>query len=91
MTKSETLLPHPRDHNHPPQLLDDYYTADQLAEALDKCPRTIARWRTLGVGPPCTLISHTPYFKISSVHLWLASREQRSTRDVAKRRRRIGG
>ena len=37
-------------------LLADYMTPDELAEELDRSPRTIARWARLRIGPPRTVI-----------------------------------
>jgi hypothetical protein len=83
MNPTKTQLP-PRDHNGPPQLLDDYFTVAELARQLGRCTRTLDRWATLRCGPPITTIGNTRLYKKESVYLWLASREQKSVREVAK-------
>ncbi len=61
-------------------LLDDYLTPDQLAEELDKSPRTIARWDSLRIGPPKTLVGKRPLYRRDAVREWLLRREQAQTR-----------
>jgi hypothetical protein len=38
------------------KLLDEYLSPEQLADELEKSPRTIARWDNLRTGPPKTVI-----------------------------------
>jgi hypothetical protein len=54
-------------------LLDDYYSCVELAEELNRTPRTLGRWRSQGIGPPVTLIQQTPFYRIASVQTWLLS------------------
>ena len=61
-------------------LLDDYLTPDQLAEELDKSPRTIARWDSLRIGPPKTMVGKRPLYRRDAVREWLLRREQAQTR-----------
>jgi hypothetical protein len=57
-------------------ILSGYLTTEQLAEALNKSPRTIARWRALGEGPPITLLGREILYKEASVVGWLESRQK---------------
>ena len=61
-------------------LLDDYLTPDQLAEELDKSPRTIARWDSLRIGPPKTMVGKRPLYRREGVRDWLLRKEQAQTR-----------
>ena len=61
-------------------LLDDYLTPDQLAEKLDKSPRTIARWDSLRIGPPKTMCGKRPLYRREGVRDWLLRKEQAQTR-----------
>ena len=61
-------------------LLDDYLTPDQLAEELGKSVRTIARWDSLRIGPPKTVIGKKPYYRRDAVRKWLLRQEQEQAR-----------
>ncbi len=61
-------------------LLADYLTPDELAEELDKSPRTIARWDNLRIGPPKTVIGKKPYYRREAVRQWLLRQEQEQAR-----------
>ena len=58
-------------------LLGEYLTDEQLAAELDKSPRTIARWRRMGTGPPTTWIGRKPYTKRTTARQWLTTQERR--------------
>ena len=60
-------------------LLADYLTPDQLAEELDKSPRTIARWDSLRIGPPKTMVGKRPLYRREGVRDWLLRKEQAQT------------
>jgi hypothetical protein len=62
-------------------ILDGYMDEPQLAEALDKTPRTLARWRAQRIGPPVTRIGRKPFYNVESARAWLKSREQKMVRD----------
>ena len=57
-------------------ILEGYLTEDQLAAALGRSPRTLARWRALDEGPPVTRIGRELLYRKSSVKSWLEKREQ---------------
>ena len=61
-------------------LLADYLTPAQLAEELDKSPRTIARWDSLRIGPPKTMVGKRPLYRREGVRDWLLRKEQAQTR-----------
>jgi hypothetical protein len=69
------------------QLLDDYFTEEQLAVEVRKKQRTVQRWRRARVGPPVTFLGKTPLYHKHSAREWLRSREQRPVRTLAPRRR----
>jgi hypothetical protein len=54
-------------------LLGDYYREADLADALNRHPRTIKRWRDLGIGPPYTLLGVEVIYPISKTRAWLAA------------------
>jgi hypothetical protein len=62
-----TTRPEPRSN-----LLADYLTEQQLAVELARNPRTLQRWRKLGIGPPVTMIGELPYYNIEKAQAWLA-------------------
>ena len=54
-------------------LLGDYLPEQQLAVELKRNPRTLQRWRKLGIGPPVTMIGELPYYNIESTRAWLVA------------------
>ena len=57
-------------------ILSDYIEGDEgLAVELDRSPRTIARWRSLGEAPPFVRIGITRYYHRPTVRKWIASRQ----------------
>ena len=61
-------------------LLADYLDPDELAAELNKSPRTIARWDSLRIGPPKTLIGKKPYYRREAVRQWLLRQEREQAR-----------
>ena len=57
-------------------ILEGYLTEDQLAAEIGRSPRTIARWRALGEGPPVTRIGRQILYRESSAKAWLESLEE---------------
>ena len=68
-------------------ILDDYLPQDELAKQLDVHPRTVERWRRLGIGPPVTWKGREPIYNLESIRTWLRSREQRMPRERQRDRR----
>jgi hypothetical protein len=60
----------------PEHLLSDFFTPDELADELQICEATLARWERLGEGPPRTCVGRKIYFNRASVLAWLRAREQ---------------
>ena len=56
-------------------LLQDHFSAAEVAENLGKSPRTLQMWRTRGVGPPYVKIGHSLYYKKSALLAWLRAQE----------------
>lgn len=55
-------------------ILKDYLRGDaELARALGKSDRTIARWRALGEGPTITRIGREILYHVDDVKNWLDS------------------
>jgi len=54
-------------------LLGDYYRESDLARELNKHPRTIKRWRDLGIGPPYILLGIEVVYPINKTKTWLAA------------------
>ncbi len=61
-------------YNEP--ILSEFLTKDELAEQLQRNPRTLDRWAVLGIGPPRTQVGRTVLYRRASVQKWLFSREQ---------------
>jgi hypothetical protein len=61
-------------------LLEDYLTPEQLAGELNRSPRTIARWASLGIGPPVTVIGRQPHYRHGAVREWLLKQERGQVR-----------
>jgi len=67
-------------------LLDGYYTKEQLAEQLKRSTRTLDRWDALQVGPPVTkLAGGRRLYARASVVEWLRAQEERPMRARRKR------
>jgi hypothetical protein len=56
--------------------LADYQSEDELAEELNRSPRTLARWRAARIGPPYVLIGRGVYYRRAAVAEWLLKRER---------------
>jgi hypothetical protein len=54
-------------------LLDDYLSEQQLAVELKRNPRTLQRWRKLGVGPPVSMVGEMPFYQVDAARAWLAA------------------
>ena len=57
-------------------VLDGYMTEEELAEEIGRGVRTLARWRSLGEGPPAVRLGRQLLYRRTSVATWLASLEQ---------------
>jgi hypothetical protein len=57
-------------------LLADFLTLKETAEALKVCARTLDRWRKLNDGPPITKLGRRILYRRASVQKWLATQEQ---------------
>ena len=71
------------------EILADYMTDAQLAEAYDKSPRTIKRWRRLGLAPPSIPWGNKRLTHVDDAAAKLeALREEARAANGAKRRAR---
>jgi hypothetical protein len=68
---SVTTKAHPRPH-----ALEDYQSEDELAQELDRSPRTLARWRAARIGPPYVEIGRRIFYRRAGVAEWLLKRER---------------
>jgi hypothetical protein len=60
-----------------PVVLGDFLSEELLCEQLHIHPRTLKRWRDLGIGPPRTMIpGRKAYYSAFSVQRWLQSLEE---------------
>ena len=57
-------------------ILAEYMTRDELAEQLDRCPRTLDRWNSLRSGPPRTIIGKRVLYRRQGVLEWLRAQEE---------------
>jgi hypothetical protein len=62
-------------------LLDDYDPEEVTAAQLGVTPRTLARWRSLRIGPPVTYVGRKPFYHRPSTAAWLRSLERPMLRD----------
>jgi hypothetical protein len=62
--------------SNPEPLLSEFFEKEELANELNKTPRTLDRWDTLGIGPPRTRIGRKVLYRRTSVQKWLAAQEQ---------------
>jgi hypothetical protein len=69
----------------PAGLLAEYLTEQELAAELRKNPRTVQRWRALGIGPPYAMNGETPIYPRSGAVSWL---QAGGTAGVAKTHKR---
>jgi hypothetical protein len=58
------------------QVLSEFLTKEELAEQLQRNPRTLDRWAVLGMGPPRTHVGRTVLYRRASVQKWLVAQEQ---------------
>jgi hypothetical protein len=56
---------------------DKYMTKSETARYLDKCDRTLDRWRKLKIGPPATMIGRHVFFRRVALEAWLLNKEER--------------
>jgi helix-turn-helix protein len=61
--------------SNPQPILEDFLTRDELASELQRSPRTLDRWETLGIGPPRTSVGRKILYRRASVQRWLAAQE----------------
>ena len=57
-------------------LLSEFFEKEELAQELNKTPRTLDRWDVLGIGPPRTRVGRKVLYRRTSVQKWLAAQEQ---------------
>ena len=57
-------------------VLAEYISRDELAEQLDRCPRTLDRWDSLKIGPPRTIIGRRVLYRRQAVAEWLRAQEE---------------
>jgi hypothetical protein len=58
-------------------LSEKYLTKSEAARFLDKCDRTLDRWRKLKIGPPVTHIGRQIMYRRAALEIWLLSKEER--------------
>jgi hypothetical protein len=56
-------------------VLDDYDTEEVVAAQLGVSTRTLARWRSLRIGPPVTYVGRKPFYYRPITAAWLRGRE----------------
>lgn len=56
-------------------VLDEWIGREDLAEQLALTTDTLARWATLGIGPPRIKVGRRVFYRKSSVEKWLMGRE----------------
>lgn len=58
------------------RILSEFLTKEELAEQLQRNPRTLDRWAVLRIGPPRTHVGRMVLYRRASVQKWLVAREQ---------------
>jgi hypothetical protein len=69
----------PPDNAPPPDkapILDGYLTEAELAKEFGRSTRTIARWRTIGEGPPWIVLGRQIFYRKTTAATWLAGLER---------------
>ena len=54
-------------------LLNEYFSLNQLAKELHRSVRTIQRWETMRMGPPRIKIGNLVLYPKSKLRVWLES------------------
>jgi hypothetical protein len=57
-------------------LLAEYMSEAEFAAEIGRTVRTVARWRSLGEGPPVTKIGRQNYYRRDSTRAWMESLER---------------
>jgi hypothetical protein len=57
-------------------ILSEFLTKEELAEQLQRNPRTLDRWAVLSMGPPRTYVGRKVLYRRASVQKWLVAQEQ---------------
>ncbi|MBW6496065.1 MAG: helix-turn-helix domain-containing protein [Burkholderiaceae bacterium] len=68
--------PNPEATPEPLDLLADWISREQLAQALGLKSDTLARWEARREGPPCTRLGRKTFYRRASVQAWLCAQEQ---------------
>lgn len=63
--------------------MDKLLSADELAELVGVPPKTLADWRTRGIGPAYVRIGRHVRYRPADVEAWLQSRTGTCPADVA--------
>lgn len=58
-------------------ILADYISRQTLAEQLNVCERSIARYENAADGLPVTIVGGRKLYRLDAVRAWLAARERR--------------
>ena len=75
-----------------PSILGGYLSRSELAAELNRTVRTLERWELHRIGPACTHIGKSPYYRVDAVRAWLLSQEREQVREKSRpRRRRVTG
>ena len=62
--------------NNGENVLADYMSRNELAEQIDRNPRTLDRWASLGIGPPRTILGRRTMYRRQAVVDWLRAQEE---------------
>jgi hypothetical protein len=54
-------------------LLAGFFREPELARELNKHPRTLKRWRDLGIGPPFAMLGSEIIYPIPETRAWLSA------------------
>jgi hypothetical protein len=57
-------------------LLAEYMSEAEFAAEIGRTVRTVARWRSLGEGPPVTKIGIKNYYRRDSARAWMVNLER---------------
>ena len=62
--------------NNGENVLAAYMSRTELAEQIDRNPRTLDRWASLGIGPPRTILGRRTMYRRQAVVDWLRAQEE---------------
>lgn len=71
--------------------LSNYFTREELAEALGRTTKTLDRWDLNGLGPPRVQLGRLVFYHKKTVEKWLREREGKHLTNASAEENTKGG